>query len=101
MIGWEHETLQFDESVGQVHICLCILQGTLYIFLNVTTRDGTASRAGQGFQQDYIPDLLPQYFPLFPPMSSDSHCTNNLPIIIVDDATLDSAVNETFLLTSH
>ena len=93
MIGWEQETLQVGESVEQARICFRVLQGRLghadSLAVNITTRDGTATRGGQGFQQDYSSPIL-HFFILFYRI-----CTN---IFIVDDLTLDSAVNETFFV---
>ena len=98
MIGWEHKTLQVEESVGRAGICFLVLQGISFaqdvaVIINITTRDGTASQGGRGFQQDYIP--LPQSFTLRELLAGNIFCAI---IPIVDDSTFDSAVNETFFV---
>ena len=96
VIGWLDKTLQVDEFVGQAAICLSV-QGFVLeptIVANVTTRDGTASRGGRGFQQDYVPNPFPPMITVLP-QDNRSYCIN---IPIVNDVTFDSAVNETFFV---
>ena len=100
VIGWEHETFRVDESGGQAHICFMVLEGNSFnlvqnVPVNITTRDGTASRGGGGSQQDYIPDPIPRRFDFSRLLAGDFFCTN---IPIVDDPIFDSAVNETFFV---
>ena len=99
MVGWEQETFQVDESVGQARICLLIRQGTLspyvtYLAVDFTTRDGTASRGDHGVQQDYIPEPVPRFIIVF--QYDDPLILDCINVPIIDDTTFDSAVNETF-----